>query len=273
MADIEKLKRFYAENSNLHFELEVKNVLKICGVWVDHSGHYIDPFEGKAREYDFVVDLGKGDIGVCTNRDLQFEFERVYLCVEAKNLSEHSPLIVGCVKREYLDIVIINTDRSRYSSFLLEKSPYLYSNCGSDLMNIIGIELLQGTLLEKGILKNEYRKAKDGDIFTKWSQCVNSAIDKTLRVINSSFDIAQYSTNKDCYFYVAPVLVVPNGTLFKAESGSDGCNISPATCLPYKLDIKHTVNKNDITISVMYIVTLDGLKSLVHGFRGKYQRF
>lgn len=238
---------------------------------MDHSGHYIDPFEGKAREYDFVADLAKGDIGYI-DRNFQFEFEKVYLCVEAKNLSEHSPLIVGCVEREYLDIVIINTDRSRYSSFLLEKSRYLHSNCGSDLMNIIGVELLQGTLLEKGDIKEAYRKTKDGDIFAKWSQCVNSAIYKTWHVINRNFDIAQYPTNKDYYFYVAPVLVVPDGTLFKAESWSNGCNISPATCLPYKLDIKHTIDKNDITISVMYIVTLDGLKSLVHGLRGKYQR-
>lgn len=271
MADIEKLKRFYAENSNLHFELEVKKVLKECGALVEHSGHYIDPFEGKVREYDFVANLGKGKLGYVEDRNLQSEFERVYLCVEAKNLSEHSPLIVGCVRREYLEVVVINTNRSKYASFQLKKSIYLGHNCGSDIIDIIGVEMLQATLFEKGILKDEYRKTKDGDMFIKWSQCVNSTIYKTLHIISRDFDIFQYPPDKDCYFYAAPVLVVPNGTLFKAESGNDGCNISPATCLPYKLDIKHSIDKNDIAISVMYIVTLDGLKSLVHGLIGSYQ--
>ena len=137
-------------------------------------------------------------------------------------------------------------------------------HCGNNLMNLIGVELLQCTKYSSnGDLGTNYRKTKDGDLFSKWSQCVNNSFNqyKLLEKISSGQSEENY--------YVAPILVVPDNTLFIAVHGSGQPELKPANCIPYKVGIKRPLGAGECEISCFYIVTISGLGQFVSALRDR----
>ncbi|WP_446007884.1 hypothetical protein [Candidatus Electrothrix sp.] len=72
---------------------------------------------------------------------------------------------------------LYGSDSYEEHSFHLEKSVALAMQCSDDLMNLLGVEILQGTKLNKnGQKQDQYRKVRNSAIFAKWAQSVNNAI-------------------------------------------------------------------------------------------------
>lgn len=267
------IQEFYQQTSDLYFELEIKHLLESNNAYVDHSGHYIDPFEGKVREFDIVARIGPGDLHLAEDN---FSIEQIILCVEVKNVHELSPVVVGCVRRpKYFPIYLHSKTYDKQTgqqttgehSFHLEKSASLARRCGNDLMNLLGVEILQGTKLNRnGQEQDQYRKVRDSAIFAKWAQSVNNAI-----VQHRNFWLSNGLSNEEgtTYFYSVPILVVPDGRLFKAVYENGKLTFGQTDLLPYKMDVKHKVDNMPVTVSCFYACTPTGLLKLTKGLRGE----
>jgi hypothetical protein len=263
------IQEFYQQTSDLYFELQIKKLLESNHAYVEHSGHYIDPFEGKVREFDLVARIGSGDLHLLQDN---FSIKQIILCVEAKNVHELSPVVVGCVRRPryfpiYLHSKTYNKQTGERStgehSFHLENSVSLAKQCGEDMMELLGVEIIQGTKLNKnGQEQEQYRKVRDAEIFTKWAQSVNNAIVQHRNFLT----IDDEGTS---YFYSVPVLVVPDGRLFKAVDDNGNLTFGQTDLLPYKMDVKHKVDNMPVTVSCFYACTPTGLLKLTKGLRGE----
>lgn len=82
-ADIEEYLYDYADFS---FELRVLKELNDLGLNCKHSGTYDDPLTGKSREFDIRAVLNT-------------DSKRFHLSVECKNIKNHYPLVMHCLKR------------------------------------------------------------------------------------------------------------------------------------------------------------------------------
>jgi hypothetical protein len=252
--------------SDFAFEIRVVKVLQKAGD-VLHGGTYVDAITAKPRQFDIRVTISKDR---CVIR----------LAVECKNLKTTFPLLVSCLPRsdaEAFQHIAASVDL-RYKTFsdtdqgvmaFLANEPFVRTlgmanaNCMYKTGEPVGKVLAQVSRDSD----KEFNKPNDGELYGKWSQALSSADD----LVAMCPDDGKLKECDYCFSSVIPVLVVPDGTLWRCGFDLEGNRTSEPELTKR---VHFFVGKQssyqeriflgpDYTISHLEIVTLSGLPDLI----------
>lgn len=193
--------------SDFSFEMEVAAALAAAGVSIEHSGTYIDPVTGKARQFDIRGVRSCGSLG------------RIWLAVECKNIRPYCPIVLQAVPRL--------PDEAFLSGLVFRKDPsYIPGLSTPSVVRVSGIEslyrpndLVAKSVDQVGITTAGEPSLGDGDIFDKHSQALNSVRDLIVR--------AAHMWEMSYAHVFLPVLVVPENCLFQAAYSASGTRTGP----------------------------------------------
>ena len=254
-----ELTEFLDASSDFGFELRCLEKLLLLGFHCQHGGSYVDRVTHKARQFDIRAQKENGSL-------------RIRCAVESKNLTESFPLLVMCVPRsrdESFHELLLSyhpdmvKPRDRYGIDVLRK------NCMASRMDHPASGYTFGGPVGKssaqvGKGQDNLIVANDTEVFEKWSQALASA-----------HDLADEATkdgerhNSVFMTLILPILVVPNGTLWKVDYSANGTRDGT----PVKVDrcsffvgrayaAGNTMRGTKLTISHLEFVTLTGLELL-----------
>lgn len=245
--------------SDFAFELRCLERLTSLGFQCQHSGSYTDPVTKKTRQFDLRAQK-------------QFLEKRHVRCaIECKSLNESFPLLVMCVSRPpdesfhelilsyHPDMVDQNYPRSpaydKKCETVRVESPHSVYAAGA----FVGKSCTQ-----VGKAGDDSIAANDAEVFNKWSQALASAADL-------ADDATEKGEQRNGAFLslILPVLVVPDGTLWRANYESNGARIDD----PVQTDrcsffvgqyySPGFLNGTSLTVSDLEFVTLSGLETLM----------
>lgn len=282
MKDI--LKKVLDEDSSFSFEMKVLQELRTWNFYCEHSGLYTDPITKVNREFDIRAWLKpKAGWHIC-------------LGVECKNISAEVPLVIHSTSiplKERTHSLIINHShissytarekrrqerntyvpimgtiypRDRAFNFQVQHRikeggnvfPSLYSK-----FEFVGRSMDKLKIKSKGGPDKSYH-FDDGEIYAKFSQAQNSIVDLIEDAFCDEFEDIPHQ------FFVLPILVVPDGTLWEQKYLDDGQrhgDPEPAERIP--LYVNKTYHKElhdhtpDFFLRFVEIVTFSGLKKLL----------
>lgn len=256
----EQIDRFLATEDDFTFELVCLRILKqqqLC-MRIHHAGSYSDPVTNTNRQFDFRVLFS----------DLGFD---VSLAIECKHLKTHFPLVISRVPRresEAFHEILVPTDNT-LGAGLHTSQTFRYNIAQS--VYAVG-ELTGKSTAQVGVTrdsnKNEATReffSDDREVHQKWAQAVASAYG-LLTDANYAF---YAGARESMAHFIAPVVVVPDGTLWAADYDETGCRIAAASQMEeveFYLDhspwrIGQTFS---YTFSHIHFVTLTGLVAYIH---------
>lgn len=259
------LTEYLNKESDFAFEIRAIKELQKAGD-VLHGGTYMDAITGKPRQFDIRVTISKDR---CMIR----------LAVECKNLKTTFPLLVSCLPRsddEAFQHIAVSIDLN-YHTFLeadqgetafLANEPFVQTfsmasaNCMYKTGEPVGKTLAQVSRDTKNVFT-----VSDTEIYGKWSQALSSADDLVARCP----DDGKLKECDYCFSSVIPVLVVPDGTLWRCAFELDGNRtIEPELTKRVQLFVgkqssyrQMMVLGSDYVVSHLEIVTLSGLPDLI----------
>jgi hypothetical protein len=259
--DIEEYLNSYSDFS---FELKVLNQLLDLKLQCQHGGTYEDPITGKSREFDIRALLQDG-------------FIRVHLSIECKNLQENYPLVVHCLERkanEAYNYVIETYD----SESRREDDWHVIANLehATSIKTSTHTLYAQGEYVAKsadqvGRKTNGTLVATDGGVFDKISQAINSSKD----LISAAYDLD--TSNEDYFTLIAPVLVVPDNTLWQVKYLDDGARLGSAVQvehISYFIGKEWTVGGGlyslEYWLSHLEILTFSQLTDFINNYLRRY---
>jgi hypothetical protein len=254
-------------NSESDFAFEIRAIKELQKAGdVLHGGTYMDAITGKPRQFDIRVTISKDR---CMIR----------LAVECKNLKTTFPLLVSCLPRsddEAFQHIAVSIDLN-YHTFLeadqgetafLANEPFVqtFSMASANCMYKTG-EPVGKTLAQVIRDSNNLPKGDDKEIYNKWSQALSSADD----LVAMCPDDGKLKECDYCFSSVIPVLVVPDGTLWRCAFDLDGNRtIEPELTKRVQLFVGKQASYQemmflgpDYMISHLEIVTLSGLPDLI----------
>lgn len=259
----EDILAYYDQSSDLSFELEILKLVNANGLCIDHGGRYIDKVTEKIREFDILA-RPRGNViqGIPEN----IAFYDIRLCIECKNVSPNTPIIVGARELQFDSVSCYRIDKiygkpiAVYENQInIARLHKLVQSFGGYFLNYIGVEILQVVRKENGELKHPDRSGT----YDKWSQAVNHAMfryEEMFKRINGLQD----GINGN--IWAAPILVVPDGTL-KLVALKDGKKeIADVNGVVFKVGARFDVKDMpwvDASISNLFVVTTTGLKSFL----------
>ncbi|MFM2429761.1 MAG: hypothetical protein RLZZ511_974 [Cyanobacteriota bacterium] len=243
---------FLDSTSDFSFELETLQALNRYDFQCEHGGTYIDHATSKSREFDIRAHR-RYDQNSC-----------LWLAVECKNLRENFPLLISCIprkKNEAFHEVLYSETFGTYGKVspipgairnesLYPRSQYVGKSCDQ-----------VGRTADKRDISSG-----DSEVYEKWSQALSSAEDLTIEACKA-VDL----THDEALAMVIPILVVPNGRLWQVDFSEYGERISDPRQVDrcsyfigktYTNDI--TPRKNELTISHLEFVTLNGLAAFMN---------
>ena len=224
---------------------------------VQHGGTYTDSVSGKPRQFDYRIIIRKESAELC-------------LAVECKNLNPLAPLVV------------CGGSRLSGESFhdLIESRTGNFRRCGATVVGLSSITLRAtgensfyepGEFCGKSLMrikqeKSAFVSASDSDVYDKWSQALSSAVDFASRAC----DLSKTHRVENFYSAILPIVVVPDGVLWKArydESGGilgqpelvESCELYVARELP----VGRSPIAQSFTLSHIHFLTLTGFASFV----------
>lgn len=267
-SDIEEYLSDYADFS---FELRVLKELNDLGLHCKHSGTYDDPLTGKSREFDIRALLDKHS-------------KRFHLSVECKNIQNHYPLVMHCLKRSlnesYNEVIhTFEPPPKKVGSFTLAGPDILKEFCKS-----IRFEGKQSLYKESEYVAkssdqvgrhiNNTITASDGGVFEKISQAINSAKDLIYEARN-----LDTKGGKSYITVVCPVLVVPDSVLWQVNYSDDGAMVGSPNQVNH---VSYYIGKDwtlrtlpalSYTLSHLEIITFSQIKPLIENYFGSYSIF
>jgi hypothetical protein len=173
-----------------------------------HGGTYVDPQTGKDRQFDYRFQIRHGAGHHSQRRDC------ILLAVECKNLHPSSPLAICGMERSHEEanhmFIESKCDKPPVTR-IVENLSSLYPP-----HQFVGKSLVRFKKDQRGDLQTETQ----GDIYDRWSQAVTSAKEMAK-------EAGSFAEERKCdvyYSFVMPVVVVPNGLLWKVAY-SNGCKI------------------------------------------------
>ncbi len=254
-----ELSEFLDTQSDFAFELRCLERLSQIGFRCQHGGTYIDPVTKKARQFDLRAQREDGAFVV-------------RWAVECKNLSETCPLLIMCVPRarhESFHELVVSYDpavAARPSSFDI---PAFRKQCKTRRLDSPTSNYAIGDSVGKSVMQvrrgpDNAIVGNDSDVFEKWSQALASAQE----LADESTEEGQ-AKRSVFISLILPILVVPDGTLWKVEYDEKGNR----TCDPVRVDRCSFYTGRDywagsqlqgttLTISHLEFVTLSGLDRL-----------
>lgn len=209
-----ELRKVIETDDDFGHELRAGHVIQKHPVYQSlHGGTYMDLVSQKPRQFDYRCWLTIGG-------------KRLVLAVECKNLSQASPLVICGVprrKEESFHHLILSRfgGFQRHSTYVDGYSSITQQANGKDSL------YHQNTFVGKSVLrvqstKKPMAKVPDADIYDKWSQALASGHD----LARKACDYASKLTELQCISAVLPIVVVPDGVLWKAEYGAEGSLLS-----------------------------------------------
>jgi hypothetical protein len=194
------------KKSDFAFELAVLRLLDRHGFDCEHGGSYDDPVTQTPREFDLRATKIVGEF-------------RFRLAVECKNLGANFPLLVSCLPRRPEESFheVIHSFEPPSGGLAV---PVFQSHARA-------IRFQSGSSMYKpgeGVGKSSAQVGRqtdgaivsgDTDVYKKWAQALSSAQDLVNRANNE----------RNCFSVVLPILVVPDGALWRANFGSDGSRL------------------------------------------------
>ena len=193
----EDLRKFVSDESDFAFEMQILKLVSKAGYRCEHSGTYIDPITGKIREFDIRAYFESGAVSLA-------------LAIECKNLRPTKPLLVSCMPRtngEAFHEILKWNQVASASAFHIEKLSCLYPP-----KEMVGKKTDQVFMSNQNELSSD-----DQETFDKFSQAVNSCYD----LVSKSGSYVGYNPHH-VLRAVAPIMVVPDGTLWQADYAENG---------------------------------------------------
>jgi hypothetical protein len=218
ITDVE-IEQFLDSRDDFELELFAVRTLKGNGWEVRHGGRYIDPVKGIGRQYD-----------VRTWREFELG-RRVSLAVECKSLSPEFPLVISRVPRPPTDVghdVIVRrfNDKTQRAELTIRRPlgnhAYIYYP---------GEPVGKSATQIRWEANGKKLTASDADTYEKWSQAVASAAQLVKQACTSQTQGPQLPV----FTFVAPVLLVNEGTLWVVDYDQDGQRRKPAAATEAQL--------------------------------------
>lgn len=233
-----------ATSSDFAFEMETLSLLDSLQVLTEHAGTYLDPLTEKARQFDIRAHKQAGSLA---------EFR---LAVECKNIGAHHPLAAHVVPRRPTEAFhsVLCYCSAREGIAGLQQIARL-----EQLQSVYQTGQLVGKALDQvGFTPSGDPTLGDSDVYDKYAQAINSLRDL---VSLGAYDLRP--TNQ----VFVPILVVPNGRLWRVPYNEAGLRTSAAEqsdrvsvyigrdwpCGTYRI----------YTVSHLEVVTTSGLRALV----------
>ena len=248
--------------SDFAFELRCLERLSGMGFQCEHGGSYTDPVTKKTRQFD--IRARKCDGRIC-----------VWCAVECKCLSESFPLLVMCVPRlreeSFHDLIL------SYDPELVEQDqpfvPALAKTCEAVRAAHPSSEYVCGEPVGKSCAQvgradhDHSIVANDAEVFEKWSQALASLGDLADRA--AEHGEAQHNI---ALSLILPVVVVPDGTLWKVDYEENGARKNNPTraercsfCVGHTYAPRFPVGQTTVVVSHLEFVTFSGLHGLMDG--------
>lgn len=254
---------YLSNQSSFSFELQTLETLNALGFACQHSGTYHDPVTGKPREFDIRAAI--------TNRI------RLSLAIECKHLTSANPLLAHCIPRaadesffELIECAYVpdgSAGTRRYSDVIFRrKSRGLYSPGNAVCKSLANI-------WEEKAGNNCFVTGRDNEVYDKWSQAISSCHDLIREETRFQYDVNRGSVGQPSF--ILPILVIPDGTLYKVDFESDGKkNGTPKgvdhismfigiTLQPWDKVVDSPYALRSYTLSHLEVVTLGALPQLV----------
>ena len=268
--NIDEVKKYYNENSDLDFELNVRQGLLKSGFDVKHSGRYVDDFTGKMREYDLLATPRSRVINGMTARSA---FDYLELAVEYKHIAEDCPLIIGARDCEYekcFSMHYVRDNSTTLTAYVrdikIEQMASLYNAFGKYFSEQIGVEVMQ---MARGGQERKIKPLESNSaIYDKWSQAINHAIYRYRKIAS---EISIGSTNGTITVWCQPILVVPNGRLYIANRDDERLTVNEAEGINIKVDYDFSINAvagENSKISSYFLFTESGFIKFTSMFQG-----
>jgi hypothetical protein len=263
-----ELIKFLSTSSDFGFELRCLERLGQLGFRCQHGGSYVDRVTNKARQFD--IRALKQDRG---------NMLRIRCAVECKNLAESFPLLIMCVPRsleESFHELVISYDPASNTPFTKFDNPIFRKNCQIIRVGPPISDYTPGTSVGKssvqvGLGQDNVITANDAEVFEKWSQALASAQDLADEAAEEG------ERQKELFIsLVLPILVVPNGTLWKvdySDSGSrcgDPINVDRCSFFVGRdYSAGDRIRGGSLTLSHLEFVTIAGLEQLTGSMPGQ----
>jgi hypothetical protein len=209
--DIEEV---IATEDDFGHEMRVGRLLRgYFGNQTLQGGTYIDPVSGKARQFDFRWRHQLAEHGL-------------NLAIECKNVNPDSPVIISGRKRSESEAFHELVESRKGGRFRTNKGNiFLDVPAARVIRRITGNasvyfpEAFVGkSLLQLKKKDGKYSRTRDTEIYEKWSQALASAVD----LVDAAGRNATVATNQHVFTFVLPVVVLPDGSLWKVEYNVNG---------------------------------------------------
>jgi len=253
-----ELLEYLNTSSDFAFELRCLERLSKLGFDCQHGGSYTDPVTKKTRQFDIRAQK--------SNEKLH-----IRCAIECKNLPKWFPLLVMCVPRaqnESFHELILS-----YPPDMVEQSyPICSANekkCETKRVNqphsvyVVG-EPVGKNCAQVGKGSDDSVVANDAEVFDKWSQALASADDLADKATQEGEE-----RNDAFLSLILPVLVVPDGTLWKVDYESNGTrNSNPVQTNRCSFFVGQCysagfLSGTSLIVSHLEFVTLAGLDQLM----------
>jgi hypothetical protein len=252
---------FLDTSSDFAFELTCVNRLSELGFSCQHGGSYTDPVTKKARQFD-----------IRARKDDDRQLLRVRCAIECKNLTKAFPLLVMCVPRargESFHELLFSFDPDQMPRSGRFDVPAFRKICQAirvdhNLSEYRAQSPVGKSLAQIGRASDGTLITNDAEVFEKWSQALASASDLADEAACDG------ETHESAFIsLVLPILVVPDGALWKVDYCEDGArNSDPVQVdrcsffIGRDYEAGDRVRGSNLTISHIEFVTLSGLDDL-----------
>lgn len=258
------LLEYLETKSDFHFELKVLKMMRDLGLPCEHGGHYTDPVTKKSREFDIRCRAAAGPF-------------QVQLAVECKNLQPHFPLLVTAVRRpaaeSYHDVARVADPEEGTGLYGMRVPALPEPRARAQRIDGRRSMYAEGEPVGKSTTQVGMSAARDpemvvgdSDVYEKWGQCLSSLADLVAEIEDMR---NENSRSGRLVATALPVLVVPNGTLWRTIYADDGSRIEDP-CLVERVSIwvgkEHDLgfnNPDNFIISHVEVMTEDGLANFI----------
>jgi hypothetical protein len=242
-------------------EMRVGSVLRSCSAAViQHGGTYTDSISDKPRQFDYRCWVSARS-------------SRLALAIECKNIDPTSPLVV-CGTSRHGDEAFHDLIESRQGRF--DDGGIIHVGLSSVTRRVITNnmfyprdEFVGKALLRAQMDRQTASRSGESEIYDRWAQALSSAVE----LGTSATLLAKHLSVTSVFSAVLPMVVVPNGMLWRAIYDNHGALISEPTevdeCAFFvgrEIVVAGPKGKpwfQKFTFSHVHFLTVDGLKSFL----------
>ncbi len=253
------IKEVIATEDDFGHEMRVGRVLRgYLGGQTSQGGTYVDPVFARTRQFDFRWCYRSAELGL-------------HVAAECKNVNPDSPVVISGRKRTASEAFHELVESRKGGRFRVNnRDIFLDVSAARAVRRLAGNDSVYSpeafvgkSLLQLKKKDGEYTRARDSELYEKWSQALASSVD----LIDAAGRKAALATSQHLFTFVLPVVVLPDGTLWKIEYDINGKIIEepqPATEIEFFVAHKASLpaepgDSNDpYVLSHLHFVTLTG---------------